>query len=80
MAAYVSREELSLLPANRISYPARRAARRPGLIARIAAFFQRQAALREMASLSDRELQDLGLSRGDINHVFDADFTAHGRH
>ena len=78
MAAYISSEELSLLPANRLSYPARRAvSQRPSLFARTRAFFQRQADLREMAALSDRELQDLGINRADIGHVFDDGFQPH---
>ncbi len=36
----------------------------------------RQAALAEMATMSDRELSDIGLSRGDLPRVFDADFIA----
>ena len=36
----------------------------------------RQATLSEMGMMSDRELADIGLSRGDVPRVFDADFAA----
>jgi uncharacterized protein YjiS (DUF1127 family) len=36
----------------------------------------RQATLSEMSLMSDRELADIGLSRGDVPRVFDADFAA----
>lgn len=36
----------------------------------------RQATLAEMGSMSDRELADIGLSRGDLPRVFDAEFVA----
>jgi uncharacterized protein YjiS (DUF1127 family) len=36
----------------------------------------RQATLSEMGMMSDRELADIGLSRGDVPRVFDADFLA----
>jgi uncharacterized protein YjiS (DUF1127 family) len=36
----------------------------------------RQATLSEMGMMSDRELADIGLSRGDLCRVFDADFAA----
>ena len=35
---------------------------------------QRRAVRAELAALSDRELADVGLSRGDLPHVFDAGF------
>ena len=36
----------------------------------------KQATLAEMETMSDRELSDIGLSRGDLPRVFDADFVA----
>ena len=35
---------------------------------------QRRAVLAELSSLTDRELADVGLTRGDLPHVFDAGF------
>ncbi len=77
MTAYTSRTELSLLPANRISYPAQYAPARTGVFARFVAFFQRQAAIREMSGLSERELRDIGLNRADLDRVFDDNFLTH---
>jgi len=34
----------------------------------------KQATLSEMHTMSDRELSDIGLNRGDLPRVFDADF------
>lgn len=76
--AYTPSNELALLPANRISYTGHHAPRHPArrsVFASIAAFFQRQSTIREMASLSDRELTDIGLSRSDLDRVFDVDFS-----
>ena len=77
MTAYTSRTELSLIPANRISYPAHHAPARHGVFARIAAFFHRQSAIREMSGLSERELRDIGLNRADLDRVFDDNFLTH---
>ena len=81
MNAYTTKEELALLPANRVSYPEHYAEareqsveRRGGILARIAAFFERQRVLSELNSLSDRELLDIGLSRSELPLVFEADF------
>ena len=81
MNAYVSKEELALLPANRLSYPEhyaedhnRRHPLRPGFFARVAAWRQRQRAYAELSELTDRELQDIGVNRADISHVFEPDF------
>jgi uncharacterized protein YjiS (DUF1127 family) len=79
MNAYSSQEELALLPSNRISYAEHYAtadSRRVGLRARIAAFFKRQATLNELRQMTDRELSDIGLHRGDLHHVFDPAFAA----
>lgn len=56
--------------------------REPGaahrLVARLSAslheFFHRQHVMSELERLSDHELADIGLSRGDIPHVFEPDF------
>jgi uncharacterized protein YjiS (DUF1127 family) len=39
---------------------------------------ERRAVISELAMLSDHELADIGLSRGDIPHVFDRPFQAGG--
>jgi uncharacterized protein YjiS (DUF1127 family) len=36
----------------------------------------KQTTLSEMDTMSDRELADIGLIRGDLPHVFDANFVA----
>ena len=81
MNAYVSREELALLPANRMSYPehyadAQSARRNPiaRLVARVRGFVQRQQVLAELNQLSDRELADIGLNRMQLSRVFDPAF------
>jgi uncharacterized protein YjiS (DUF1127 family) len=81
MNAYVSKEELTLLPTNRISYPEHYADAQSqhqgvvaALISRITNYFRRQATLAELNSLSDRELADIGLSRAEMAHVFEPAF------
>jgi len=79
MNAYTSREELALLPANRVSYPEHHSAARslkPSLYGRVVEWFHRQAAMNELSQLSDRELADIGLGRSDLQHVFDPAFVA----
>jgi uncharacterized protein YjiS (DUF1127 family) len=79
MNAYTSQEEFALLPSNRISYAEHYAtvnSRRTGLRARIAAFFERQATFTELRRMTDRELTDIGLNRGDVEHVFSPAFAA----
>ena len=44
------------------------------LVSAIAEWRQRHAVLQEMQTMSDRELSDIGLSRSDINRVFDRSF------
>jgi len=39
-------------------------------------WYRRQAVLHEMAMMTDRELADIGLSRGDLPRVFDPAFAA----
>jgi|SRR5215469_14928439 len=40
------------------------------------AWFEKQIVLRELEDMSDRELSDIGLSRGDVRRVFDPAFVA----
>jgi len=42
----------------------------------VKAWADREATLAEMSLMSDRELADIGLSRGELCRVFDADFVA----
>lgn len=42
----------------------------------IGAWFEKQAALRELEVMSDRELADIGLARADLRRVFDPGFNA----
>ena len=63
-----------------ISYRAPSQSLKTGLVARTMAWLsdmpRRRQVLNELRSLSDHELADIGLSRGDLNRVFDADFVA----
>jgi uncharacterized protein YjiS (DUF1127 family) len=77
MNAYVSKEELALLPAAQINFPQHYSdahAGKSGVIAsifgRLAAFVERQRVLSELNGLSDRELADIGLSRAELPQVF----------
>ena len=86
MNAYVSKEELALLPANRLSFPehyaedhSRRHPARPGFFARIAAWRERQRGYAELSGLTDRELQDIGVNRADIRQVFEPGFASSRR-
>jgi len=45
-----------------------------GLARGIADLPRRRGVLDELSMLSEHELADIGLTRGDIGHVFDADF------
>ncbi len=86
MNAYTLHRELDLLPANRMSNPAARPltphSSTEGLVgrllARFAEFTHRRSVIGELNELSDRELADIGLTRTDVHHVFDAGF-ARGR-
>ncbi len=55
----------------------------PGVLARIGAFFgalaelpRRRAVMNELTRLTDHELADIGLTRGELDRVFDAEFAA----
>ena len=50
------------------------AAKLSGVIAHLAALPQRRAVIDELSMLSDRELADIGLQRGELSRVFDARF------
>ncbi len=40
---------------------------------------RRRAVQNELRMLTDRELADIGLSRGDVAHIYDRDFSAQGQ-
>ncbi len=79
MNAYVSKEELALLPANRISYPEHYAdakqQARTSLSGWIGAWLARRRTAAELSRLSDRELSDIGLSRAELGSVFKPGFS-----
>ncbi len=49
------------------------------LVQRVAETPRRRAALNELSALSDHELSDIGLSRGDLPRVFDPMFVQERR-
>ena len=85
MNAYTSKEELTLLPANRVSYPEHYNEARSqssvggGIVSRIVGYFARQRTLSELNSLSDRELIDIGLTRSELPMIFEPSFARNGR-
>ena len=52
------------------------ASRLQAVAAWIAEALRRRAVINELSELTDRELADIGLARGEIGRVFDADFAA----
>jgi len=48
----------------------------PGILARFGAWLKRRSAVNELAALTDHELADIGLSRGDLAVAFDQGFVA----
>ena len=81
MNAYVSKEELVLLPTAQINFPQHHAdaqAEKSGVFAsmfgRVAAFVERQRVMSELGALTDRELADIGLSRAELPRVFEPTF------
>ena len=77
MNAYTTREELALLPSDRVSHPEHyleaRGERKPifaRLAGRVADYLKRQRVLSELNGLSDRELADIGLTRVDLSSLF----------
>jgi uncharacterized protein YjiS (DUF1127 family) len=53
---------------------------RPGALRRAVSWLvempRRRAVINELAALSDHELADIGLTRGDVPHVFKSGFVA----
>ncbi len=49
---------------------------RPGIVARISAWLKRRAAVSELSALTDHELADIGLSRGELATAFDQNVVA----
>jgi len=89
MSARIAKEELSLLLPNAMSHyfhdehDYRAAVKGPGLFARLGAALRwlaempkRRAVLDELSMLSDHELADIGLNRGELPRVFDPSFAA----
>ena len=81
MNAYVSKEELNLLPTDRISHKQHfseartlRRGSRGGLLTWLSNLMERHTVMSELRDLSDRELADIGLSRSEISRVFDPSF------
>lgn len=88
MNARVAKEEIALLMPTSLSHyadeprlaPVQTA---PSLISRVASVLnwiadlpRRRSVLAELSELSDHELADIGLSRGDLSRVFDPEFAA----
>jgi len=72
LSATRARDEAAL---GTIGRAARRAAAAfVGLVEIVAGWPRRQATYESLARLTDRELADIGLTRGDIPRVFDAEF------
>lgn len=85
MTAHVSKEQLGLMLPGTMSHyfqdePEYLEAPRPGLLARaftvVAGWLVRRGEIEEVASLSDAQLADIGISRGEIPLVFNAQFAA----
>lgn len=85
MTAHVSKEQLGLMLPGTMSHyfrdePEYLEAPRPGLLARLCTamfgWISRRTELEEVASLSDAQLADIGISRNEVPLVFDHAFTA----
>ncbi len=89
MNAPLSADQLALLMSNSLSYPSQvvEAAGSLSIGARLRQFGaylrslpERRAVMNELASLTDRELADIGLHRAEMGRVFDRRFVeARGR-
>jgi len=97
MNAYVGKDEISVQRSDSLShyfkdepnYMPQPEEESPHFFARLGKFLHwlaelphRQAVMDELASLSDHELADIGLTRADLPRVFDEEFAAerNGRH
>ena len=86
MNAHVSNNELTYVVPSALSTAGSTvhatSRKRAGLVARLAGWIgempRRRAVLSELSALSDHELADIGLARGDLARVFDPEF-AHSR-
>ena len=91
MNAYAGRDEIAIQRSDSLShyfkdepdYMPQPEPEGRGFFARLGAFMHwladlphRQAVMDELASLSDHELADIGLTRSDLPRVFDEDFAA----
>jgi uncharacterized protein YjiS (DUF1127 family) len=85
MSARFAKDQMSfVMPSSFSTAQTVWAARRPaGLASRIAAMVQwlaelprRRAVIEELSALSDHELADIGLTRGEVGRVFDSAFAA----
>jgi uncharacterized protein YjiS (DUF1127 family) len=92
MNAYLDRDQIAIQRSDSLShyfkddpddYMPRVEEERPHFFARFGAFLHglkemphRRAVMDELALLSDRELADIGLTRGNLLRVFDEDFVA----
>ncbi len=89
MSARIAKEELSLLLPNTMSHyfhddhNYQATTKGPGLLARLSGMLRwlaempkRRAVLDELSMLSDHELADIGLNRGELPRVFDPSFAA----
>jgi uncharacterized protein YjiS (DUF1127 family) len=91
MNAYVDRDEIAIQRSDSLShyfkddadYMPQPEPEAPHFFARLGKLFQwlaefpkRQAVMDELASLSDHELADIGLTRSDLPRVFDEEFAA----
>jgi uncharacterized protein YjiS (DUF1127 family) len=91
MNAYAGKDEIAIQRAESLSHyfkddanympqPEQEAphffARLGNLLHWLAEFPKRQAVMDELASLSDHELSDIGLTRSDLPRVFEQDFAA----
>jgi len=66
-------------PARRASQPASFASRFAAMLQWVAEMPRRRAVIDELSALSDHELADIGLTRGDVGRVFDPAFAAQRR-
>ncbi|HEY2133563.1 MAG TPA: DUF1127 domain-containing protein [Acetobacteraceae bacterium] len=91
MNAFVPKEEIAILRPNTLSHYFKDDAmwapapekKRLGLFGRVAGLLRaiaelprRQAVMNELNMLSDHELSDIGLVRGELSRVFDSGFVA----